>query len=234
MKNFKKVLIILLIIIYISTLLFILVKSNIIKQDSKQPLIIEKVYNNMKNLKNVTIKRYTNEVFCKDGCISGLKDVGYKYDIVKRRAESEYVDYKQDKIKYYFVYDNNKYFYYDEDKWNKIDIPYYYLDDYHYILELLKNTKSAEKTEKNTYNLIIDSRKVNNYIKYFKETHSNYTRGDIKLNVKIVLDSNNYLTNIKIYIKDDLSSYNYINISYSDFNKSDVNIPVGILSKVYN
>ncbi|MBQ6324094.1 MAG: hypothetical protein IJI22_04640 [Bacilli bacterium] len=253
MKKIIKILIVILVVSYLITGLMVFIKFDFFK-NNKSPL--NEVYNNMRNINNVKIKRVISANLEKrDKELKTDKnsfEFTYNYDVVKKWGDGKYTFLKllgdsetsgEEKIS--FVNDEGLYHYCLNSKCSNLGKRNIYLDDYYYILEILKNTTSVTKNSDGTYKLNVSEETLHDYVLYlgwlrgtysFLERDTTYPYLNlynksikpqaIKVAVKITDD--NYLSEIKIDIP---SEYDFdYSITYSDYNNANVEIPISVLA----
>ena len=215
------------------------ITSNIVVKNQE----LLQVYDNMKNLKNVTVTR-------KVVSLKKADDYVYTYDITKKwgsgMVKQESYDWNNSKdsseMSYYFVYDNNKYYNYYNDTW-VLGTSVNFLDDYDYILKFLINPNLVIKNDDGSYTIILTESLYNKYQSYCqnasredslfpKKIFSPTTRDSYQVKINLKISDDKYITEV---VLDEMSrTVGKYSISYSNFNSSEVDIPIGILAKLYD
>ncbi len=255
-KILTKILIAFLIIVFFITEFFVLIRYDLFKL--KPDPTIYKVYEKMNSLDSVKINRvlkadmpeenrklYANQYAWYENTFV----YDYNYDVSKKwgNGKSSTINVSGEKKEeteedFSFVKDNGVYHYCFENGCSKISRKQIYLDDYQYILLLLKNSYDAIKKDKNTYELKISNDGLQPYFSYFNSLHgmNNYDEFFPKLSIYYALPSiNNTTVTIKITddyylseIKIDMPAMydTDYSITYSDYNNANVEIPISVLA----
>lgn len=243
----KNIFLIILIIIFVLLLALNSYKyyDNLRKEKQRiHDSLFVKVADNMKKVDNVTIKKRVVDSNNK----TMQKENNYDYVIQKLDLKNFYEeDQLFDNINqymsgHYVIPFKNKYYYIDEysNRKNVYSDSNNYFNDYNLILKLLYNVKEYSK-EKNVYYIKFKDDAFKEYLNTFIQNSELMSQPlslrNIKGNVdnvktQIKLNGEGQLFYIKFYFENMGIRNQVYSIYFSDYNKTDIKVPVEILSLV--